>query len=339
MEALQVTWFLLVGILVIGYAILDGFDLGVGFWHLFAKKKGERSAFIHSIEPYWDGNEVWLLTGGGALFAAFPPVYASVFSGFYLAMMLVLLGLIFRAVAIEYRDKVDSPAWTKAWDFAFALGSILPSILFGVAIGNVLRGLELTPLGDYTGGFFALLNPFSLLCGLVGLTMFAHHGALYLAMKLDGAIAEDARKWAGKSWYVFLVLFMVAVTMGLRGGYIRTWEALPVKYYVPMAIVLLALVAHSSARFLSRMQKSTAAFISSSCTIAFVMLAVATAVFPNMVPCTNMPEWSLTVFNSSSSKLTLFSMLIIAVVGMPIVLGYTWFIHHVFRDKVKVHED
>lgn len=339
MEALQIIWFLLVGILVIGYAILDGFDLGVGFWHLFAKKKGERSAFIHSIEPYWDGNEVWLLTGGGALFAAFPPVYASVFSGFYLAMMLVLLGLIFRAVAIEYRDKVESPAWTKAWDFAFALGSILPSILFGVAIGNVLRGLELSPIGDYTAGFFALLNPFSLICGLVGLSMFAHHGALYLAMKLDGEIAADARKWASTTWIVFLALFMVAVGMGIRSGYIRDMEGFSIKHYLPLVMVLLALVAHSSARFLNRMQKAVGAFIASSCTIAFVMLAAATAVFPYMVPCTNNPDWSLTVFNSSSSKLTLFSMLIIAVIGMPIVIGYTWFIHHIFRAKVKVHKD
>ena len=339
MEALQITWFLLVGILVIGYAILDGFDLGVGFWHLFAKKKGERSAFIHSIEPYWDGNEVWLLTGGGALFAAFPPVYATVFSGFYLAMMLVLLGLIFRAVSIEYRDKVENPRWVKAWDVAFSVGSILPSVLYGVAIGNVVRGLELNPLGDYTGGFFALLNPFSLLCGMVGLSMFAHHGALYLSMKLEGEIAEDARKWAGKVWYIFLALFMVAVTMGLRNGYIREWDAIASKRIIPMAVILLALVAHSSSRFLSRMKKSTAAFIASSCTIAFVMLAVATAVFPYMVFCTNNEAWSLTAFNSSSSQLTLFSMLIIALVGMPIVLGYTWFIHHVFRNKVKVKND
>lgn len=339
MEALQVTWFLLVGILIIGYAILDGFDLGVGFWHLFAKKKGERTAFIHSIEPYWDGNEVWLLTGGGALFAAFPPVYATVFSGFYLAMMLVLLGLIFRAVAIEYRDKVESPAWTKAWDFAFAFGSILPSILFGVAVGNVVRGLELNALGDYTGGFPALLNPFSLLCGLVGLSMFAHHGALYLAMRLDGAVATDARTWAAKTWYVFLALFMVAVTMGLRGGFIQEMDGFPAKRYITLALILLALAAHSTARFMSRIKREKSAFMASSGTIACVMLSVATAVFPKMVPCSNMPEWSLNIFNSSSSQLTLFSMLIIALIGMPLVIGYTWFIHHVFRAKVKVHED
>jgi cytochrome d ubiquinol oxidase subunit II len=332
MEALQIIWFLLVGILIIGYAILDGFDLGVGFWHLFAKKKGERSAFIESIEPFWDGNEVWLLTGGGALFAAFPPVYATVFSGFYLAMMLVLLGLIFRAVAIEFRNKVDSPAWTKAWDFAFAFGSILPSVLYGVAIGNVLRGLELSAVGDYTGGFFALLNPFALVCGLTGLSMFALHGAYYLSMKLDGDIAVDARKWASTIWYIFLPLFMVAVTYGIKNC-VYGIKA------IPMAMVLLALISNSLAFMLSKTQRAVGAFIASSCTIAFVMLSVAGALFPYMVPCTNQPEWSLTVYNSSSSHLTLVSMLIIALIGMPLVLGYTWFIHRVFRGKVKVEKD
>ena len=332
MEALQITWFLLVGILIIGYAILDGFDLGVGFWHLFAKKKGERSAFIHSIEPFWDGNEVWLLTGGGALFAAFPPVYASAFSGFYLAMMLVLLGLIFRAVAIEFRNKVDSTAWVKTWDIAFSLGSILPSLLYGVAIGNILRGLELNAIGDYTGGFLALLNPFSLLCGVVGLSMFALHGALYLAMKVDAEIANDARQWASKVWYVFLVLLMVAVSVGIK-QYTYGIKA------IPMALIALTLITNSLVFALNKQGRSTGAFLASCGTIAFLMLAVASALFPNMVPASNDPELSLTVFNSSSSQLTLISMLVIALIGMPIVLGYTWFIHRVFKDKVKVSEE
>ncbi len=333
MEALQTIWFLVIGILIIGYAILDGFDLGVGFWHLFAKKKGERTAFIQSIEPFWDGNEVWLLTGGGALFAAFPPVYATVFSGFYLAMMLVLLGLIFRAVAIEFRNKVDSPGWTKAWDLAFAIGSVLPSILYGVAIGNVLQGLELNAIGDYTGGFFALLNPFALFCGIVGLAMFAHHGALYLAMKLDGEIAENARRWAVKAWYAFLFTLMPTLAYGVKFCISGTYRI------VPMVLLVLTLVVNSVAFMLNKKGKAKAAFIASGATIACLMLAVATALFPNMVPCTNNPEWSLTVFNSSSSQLTLVSMLVIALIGMPIVLGYTWFIHHVFKDKVKVSEE
>lgn len=333
MEALQIIWFLVIGILVVGYSVLDGFDLGVGFWHLFAKKKGERSAFIESIEPFWDGNEVWLLTAGGALFAAFPPVYATVFSGFYLAMMLVLLGLIFRAVAIEFRNKVDDPRWVGAWDVAFSIGSILPSILYGVAIGNVLKGLELNAIGDYTGGFFALLNPFALLCGLVGLTMFAYHGALYLSMKLDGEVAGHARGWAGKVWYPFLVLLVVASGMGLK-NYVS--GAYPV---IPMILMVLTLLSNVLSFILNKKGHAKGAFIASCVTIALLMLGVATALFPNVVPCTNNPEWGLTVFNSSSSQLTLLSMLVIAVIGMPIVLGYTWFIHHVFKDKVKVKEN
>lgn len=329
MEALQITWFLLIGILLIGYAILDGFDLGVGFWHLFAKKKNERGAFIHSIEPFWDGNEVWLLTGGGALFAAFPPVYATVFSGMYQAFMLVLLGLIFRAVAIEFRNKVDNPVWVGAWDVAFTVGSILPSILYGVAIGNLLHGMELNAIGDYTGGFLALLNPFALLCGLVGLSMFALHGALYLAMKLDGAIAVDARKWASKAGWIHLVLFAVAVVWG-GSVYLREWKV------VPITLAILALFEILVTRLLSAKGKDTNAFLSSCIGIALVMLSVATALFPNMVPASNDPAFGLTVFNSSSSQLTLTAMLVIALIGMPLVLVYTVFIHLVFRGKVDV---
>lgn len=332
MEILQIIWFLLIGILVIGYAILDGFDLGVGFWHLFAKKKGERSAFIRSIEPFWDGNEVWLLTAGGALFAAFPPIYATVFSGFYLALMLVLLGLIFRAVAIEFRNKVDRPAWVKAWDVVFSVGSILPSILYGVAIGNVLRGLELNATGDYTGGFFALLNPFALLCGLVGFSMFALHGALYLSMKLEGEIAESTRKWAFGVWPLFLILFALAVFSAARGFYYDIGV-------VPLVLALLVFIASSITFMLHRRERAVAAFVASCLMIAFVMLAVAAALFPYMVPCSNNPDWTLTLYNASSSQLTLTSMLIIALVGMPIVLVYTVFIHRVFKGKVKVLED
>ncbi len=332
MVALQIIWFLIIGILVIGYAILDGFDLGVGFWHLFAKRKGDRSAFIRSIEPFWDGNEVWLLTAGGALFAAFPAVYATAFSGFYLAMMLVLLGLIFRAVAIEFRNKVDHPGWVKAWDVAFSLGSILPSVLYGVAIGNILRGLELDEYSDYTGGFVALLNPFALLVGLVGLSMFAYHGALYLAMKLEGEAAERARGWAAKSWWIYLVLFLAAAVWGLL-AYLRDLKP------VPPILLVLALAEIAVSRVLNAKGRAVQAFLSSCFAIALVMLSVAAALFPYMVPASNDLELSLTIYNSSSSQLTLTAMLVIALVGMPIVLGYTWFIHHIFRHKVEVREE
>jgi cytochrome bd ubiquinol oxidase subunit II len=331
MMLLQIVWLLLIGILVIGYAILDGFDLGVGFWHLFAKKREERSAFITSIEPFWDGNEVWLLTGGGALFAAFPAVYATVFSGLYLALMLVLLGLIFRAVAIEYRNKVDDPRWVGAWDVAFSVGSILPSLLYAVAIGNLLRGMELNAIGDYTGGFFALLNPYALVVGLVGLSMFAVHGALYLAIKVGGDIEQRARVWAAKAWWCYAVLFLVSATWtGLC--YLRNGKVLPI------ALGLAAAAAIGLIRAFNSKGEGLKAFLASCAGIALVMLSVVAVLFPNMVVASNDPALTLTVFNASSSLRTLGVMLVIALIGMPIVIGYTIFIHRIFKGRVPVAE-
>ncbi len=327
MITLQVVWLLLIGILIIGYAILDGFDLGVGCWHLFAKKGGERSAFIRAIEPFWDGNEVWLLTGGGALFAAFPAVYATVFSGFYLALMLVLLGLIFRAVSIEYRNKVEDPRWVAAWDVAFSLGSILPSLLYAVAVGNLLRGLQLNATGDYTGGFFALLNPYSLVVGLVGLSMFALHGALYLAVKTGGETQRKARLWAAQAWRVYALLFFVAAGW-TACCYLRSGVVLPL-VLATLAVVALALI-----RAFNRKGEDLKAFLASSAGIALVMLAVVAVLFPNLVIASNDPALSLTVFNASSSFRTLSVMLVIALLGMPVVIGYTVFIHRIFKGKV-----
>ena len=327
MITLQVIWLLLIGILLIGYAILDGFDLGVGCWHLFAKKGDERSSFIRSIEPFWDGNEVWLLTGGGALFAAFPPVYATVFSGFYLPLMLVLLGLIFRAVSIEYRNKVEDPRWVAAWDVAFSLGSMLPTLLYAVALGNLLRGLQLDAKGDYTGGFFALLNPYSLVVGLVGFTMFALHGALYLAVKTGGDTQRKARLWAAQAWRVYAVLFFVAAGW-TASCYLRNGVVLPF-VLATLAVVALALI-----RTFNRKGEDLKAFLASCATIALVMLSVVAVLFPTLVIATNDPKLSLTIFNASSSLRTLSVMLVIALLGMPVVIGYTIFIHRIFKGKV-----
>ena len=327
MNALQIIWLLLIGVLIIGYAVLDGFDLGVGFWHLFAKKGHERTLCLRSIEPFWDGNEVWLLTGGGALFAAFPPVYATVFSGFYLALMLVLLGLIFRAVSIEYRNKVEDPRWVAAWDFAFALGSILPSLLYAVAVGNLVRGLQLNAIGDYTGGFFALLNPYALVVGLVGLSMFAVHGALYLAVKTSGELQLRARAWAAQSWRVYAALFLVAAAW-TAGCYLRNGVTLPV------LLAMASVAAIALIRVFSRKGDDLKAFFASCAGIALVMLAVVAVLFPNLVTASNDPSLSLTIFNASSSFRTLGVMLVIALLGMPVVIGYTVFIHRVFKGKV-----
>ncbi len=327
MEVLQIVWLLLIGVLLVGYAILDGFDLGVGCWHLFARKGEERGRLIRAIEPFWDGNEVWLLTGGGALFAAFPPVYATVFSGFYLALMLVLVGLIFRAVAIEFRGQVGDPRWVAAWDVAFAAGSVLPSLLYAVAVGNLLRGLELNAAGDYTGGFLALVNPYALLVGLTGLAMFATHGALYLAVKTDGPTQRQARAWAARAWPVFAALYVAAAAWTacayLRGG----WAA-------PCALGVAALAALLRVRRCSGRCEDLQAFLASGACIALVLLAVVATLFPNLVVASNDPALSLTVYNASSSARTLTAMLVIALLGMPLVLGYTVYIHRVFRGKV-----
>jgi cytochrome bd ubiquinol oxidase subunit II len=327
MITLQIIWLLLIGILIIGYAILDGFDLGVGCWHLFAKKGEERSSFIKSIEPFWDGNEVWLLTGGGALFAAFPAVYATIFSGFYLPLMLVLMGLIFRAVSIEYRNKVEDPRWVAAWDLAFSFGSMLPSLLYAVAVGNLLRGLELDAKGDYTAGFLALLNPYSLLVGLVGFSMFALHGALYLAVKTGGETQHKARIWAAQAWWIFALLYFVSAGW-TASCYLRNGVVLP------FVLATLSVVAFALIRSFNRKGEDLKAFLASCASIAFVMLSVVAVLFPNLVIATNDPALSLTIFNSSSSLRTLSVMLVIALLGMPVVIGYTIFIHRIFKGKV-----
>lgn len=331
MSELQILWFFLIGILLAGYAVLDGFDLGVGFWQLFRRKESHRRAAIHAIGPVWDGNEVWLLTGGGALFAAFPPVYASVFSGFYLPLMLVLTGLIFRAVAIEFRGKVDSGLWRGSWDLAFGVGSILPALLFGVALGNVVRGLPLNETGDYIGGFFALLNPYALLVGISGLAMFATHGALYLAVKTTGELREQARYHAYAASRVYFILFLAAAGWSLwsfvRGSMLLAGVATGIAF---LAIVAIGV-------FLKRGAVGRA-FVASAVSILALFGATGAAIFPNLVPASNDAALSLTIHNASSSQYTLTAMAILAAVGVPLVLGYTIWIYRVFAGPVEVED-
>lgn len=328
MSGLQVVWYCLIGVLLTGYVILDGYDLGVGFWYLFAKNDSERKALLSSILPFWDGNEVWLLTGGGAVFAAFPPVYATVFSGLYLALMLVLFSLIFRAVSTEFIHLHDSNAWRRGWGIAFSLGSIVPALLFGVAMGNILRGLPLDSVGNYTGTFFTLLNPYSLLVGVTGLALFATHGALFAALRTTGELEQRAKKWAIRSWWAYLVLLLVTVVITLRTeGQLRT----NLITAVPLTLMLATVLITGS---LLTQDRIRAAFISSSLAIAATFITLATALFPNMVPALENPANNLTLANSSSSPLTLKTMLILALIGVPIVLVYTIWVHLAFRGKV-----
>jgi cytochrome d ubiquinol oxidase subunit II len=336
-DHLQMIWFLLIGVLLVGYTILDGYDLGAGFWHLFAKKEEHKTQILNSVGPFWDGNEVWLLTGGGALFAAFPHVYATVFSGFYLALMLVLLALICRAVSIEYRNKVDSPGWKRTWDLLFGLGSALPALLFGVALGNVLRGIPLNESHTFTGNFFTLLNPYALLFGLTGLAMFMTHGAVYIAMKSDKDLGELAGKWAKASWLIYLVLFVVLNIstivfkrhLGLDNPIIGLNTVIAI--FVLVDIMLLG--------FAMRRGEFGRAFLMSSIGMAGLWLMVGVGLFPNIVYALDAPEYNLTITNASSSRLTLQTMFIIALIGMPFVIGYTIWAQRALGGKVGIEPE
>ncbi len=337
-ETLQTIWYLLIGVLLTGYAILDGFDLGVGVLYPFiAKNDRERRLLLNAIGPFWDGNEVWLLTGGGALFAAFPHVYATVFSGFYLALMLVLFALIVRAVSFEFRSKVEDPRWRSVWDWAFFVGSLLPALLTGVALGNVVRGVPLTPEMEFAGSFFTLLNPFSLLVGLTGLAMFVTHGAIYLLMKTGGPVAERARRAAGMGWTalaVLVVLSAVGVAIDAPDRFTNYRQA-PAAWLVPaLALAFLALTRFSLAK-----RRAGRAFLFSSLTIAGLMGVVGVGNFPYLLPARNAPEYSLSIYNASASQNTLTAMLIIALIGMPLVIAYTAYIYHVFRGQVRAAEE
>lgn len=336
MPDLGTVWFVLVAVLFAGYAVLDGFDLGVGILHLFvARKDEERRVTMNSIAPFWDGNEVWLLAGGGALFAAFPPFYATLFSGLYVPLMLVLAGLIFRAVSLEFRGKEPGAAWRRTWDVGFAVGSFLPALLLGVAAGNVARGMPVTKDGELAAGFFSLLNPFALGVGLFGLALFVQHGAAWLVLKTGSPVAERARRAALVAWGAVALLWVVLLFASrtaaplLWGPYPRPSALLfPAAFHV-------ALVAFP---FALRSGRRGAPFLLSSLAVLALFGILAQGLYPNLLPALGTPERSLTIWNASSTPRTLSTMLAIALFGVPVVLAYTAFIYRRFKGTVVVDE-
>ncbi len=333
---LQAIWFLLVGVLIIGYAILDGFDLGVGVLHLFLRSERERRISLNAIGPVWDGNEVWLLTGGGALFAAFPVVYATVFSGFYVALMLLLVALIFRAVSMEFRGKVESPKWKRLWDWGFGLGSLLPAILLGVAFGNILRGIPINEHGAFTGSFFGLLNPYAILIGILSLTLFTMHGAIYLALKTEGVLQERMVSVASTFWVGTVALYTLAtLTTFFVSAFLFEGMLGNPLFWVVFPLLLVSLI---SVPVLLKVKKLFVAFLASSSVIASIIGLSAVSLFPRLVPSMTNLAYSLTIRNASSTPATLTVMLVIALIGMPIVIGYTIFIYRVFKGKVELTE-
>lgn len=333
---LNTIWFFLIGLLLIGYAILDGFDLGVGALHLFSKGDTERRLLMNSIGPVWDGNEVWLVTAGGALFAAFPEAYATAFSGFYLPFMALLFALIFRAVAMEFRSKEPMAWWRQMWDVAFCAASVVASVLFGVAIGNMALGIPIGADKEFAGTVTDLLRPYALLVGVFNLSIFMMHGSIYLYMKTEGELQKKVKGWILNALPFFIIMYVITTIITLVNVPSMTvnFERFP---WVWVFVVLNVLAIANIPRELYY-ERPFRAFFSSSCAIAALIFIFGMGVFPNMVVSSIDPAYNLTIYNAASSQKTLGIMLIIAVLGMPFVVAYTISIYWIFRGKVRIDQ-
>jgi len=364
-ESLKLIWWLFIGVLLIGFAIMDGFDMGVAAWLPFlGKTDDERRVIINSIGATWEGNQTWLITAGGAIFAAWPLVYAAAFSGLYIALLLVLFALFFRPVGFDYRSKLADPRWRNGWDWALFAGGAIPALVFGVAFGNLLIGLPFyyddTLRSFYTGSFWALLNPFALLCGVVSLTMLMMHGAIYLQLRTDGAVQKRAQKAALVAGIICAVTFALAglwIAFGID-GYRVTWirngnlalnplaktvektagawlsnyqtfkwmTLAPIAGFAGIALALLS----------ARSQNERTAFAFSSIAIAGIILTAGFSMFPFIMPSSTNPVSSLTVWDAVSSQKTLSIMFVITIIFLPLILLYTSWVFRVLRGKVTV---
>ncbi|MEA5025173.1 Cytochrome bd-I ubiquinol oxidase subunit 2 [bioreactor metagenome] len=325
---LNILWFILISVLFIGFFFLEGFDYGVGILLPFmGKNDTERRIVINTIGPVWDGNEVWLITAGGAIFAAFPNWYATLFSGFYLALFFILVALIVRGVAFEFRSSDRSPRWRSAWDGGIFAGSLLSAILWGVAVTNILRGVPINGEMQYVGTFFDLLSPYTLLGGVTTLLLFTVHGALYLTLKTEGEMVRRAwgiAKAVSVAALVVLVL-LAAMTYFQTDLFLSTPATLGI-LVCALAMILTVLFTYK--------QAAGKAFIASSLTIASLVLSVFLGLFPRVMVSSLNPEWSLNIYNASSSPYTLKIMTIVALTLVPIVLAYQIWTYWVFRKRV-----
>jgi cytochrome d ubiquinol oxidase subunit II len=331
---LNTIWFMLVGILFTGYAILDGFDLGVGALHLLTKSDKDRRIMLNSIGPVWDGNEVWLVTGGGALFAAFPEVYATAFSGFYTAFVLLLFSLIFRAVAIEFRSKRESVVWRRSWDISFTVGSVVAALLIGVALGNIARGVPLDKHFEFAGSFWTLINPYSLLVGVTTVALFMMHGAIYLVMKTEGDLHDTIRGWVNNTIIFFIICYATTTmaTLLYLPNMAANLHTNPLFFILPILNMLA--VANIPREIYHR--RNFRAFLSSCASMAALLALFGLGMYPNLILSRPNILNSLNIYNAASSAGTLEIMLIIAILGMPLVLAYTVSIYWIFRGKVKL---
>lgn len=329
-------WFLVVGAVFTGYAILDGFDLGAGALHLFLKKEESRRIALNAIGPVWDGNEVWLVIGGGTLFAGFPEVYATIFSAFYLPFMLFLAMLIFRAISIEFRSKEPMAWWRKTWDIMYSFSSVMIGFLLGVVLGNIMVGIPINKDFEYEGHFLQLINPYAIITGVTVVALFMMHGATYLIMKTEKRLHTKLRVLAANSSRFFVVSYVLLTmaTLIYLPQAANKFRQQPWLFVVPVLTILTII----NTRRLLEKGVFPKAFLSSALTSALLLITVTINLFPNIVISTIDPAYSITVYNGASSQKSLSIMLTIAAIGVPIVAAYTIFVFWTFRGKVKIDE-
>ncbi len=329
---LNVVWFVLIAILFTGFFVLEGFDFGVGILAPWIGRTDEqRRLLANTIGPFWDANEVWLITAGGAMFAAFPNWYATLFSGFYMALFLLLLALIVRGVAFEFRSKISSPAWRRTWDWMLFIGSLLPPLLWGVAVANFMKGVPIDANMEYAGTFWDLISPYTVLGGLSLVLLSVLHGALYLCLRTDGALQTIARETARRTGILTSLVLLLFVVM----SYYNT-DMFSKAGVDPGAIPLLAGMSLLAAPFFIHRKQDGWAFFMSTMTIIFSSVTVFLDMFPRVMISTLSPNWSLTIFNSASGPYSLGVMTIVAVTLLPIVLAYQAWSYWVFRHRLRV---
>lgn len=336
MMDLNLLWFILIGVLLAGYAILDGFDLGVGIIHPVLRGDKQRNVAIKAIGPLWDGNEVWLVTFGGALFAAFPEAYATILSGFYLPIMLLLFSLILRAVSIDFRNKVDSLFWRRWWDWGFFFSSLLATFVFGLAAGNLIAGISIDERGEFSGSLMDLVGVYPISVGVLAVTTFALHGAMFLFLKSTGPVRDRLENWLWHCWGIFLVSYVLISMLTLIENPTVVAKVKNAPWAIPIVVLNVLAVANMPRAIFSH--RYGQAFISSCVNIACLVGLFCVATFPDLVVSSSQhPSWD--IYNAASSQGTLQLMSVIALIGVPLITSYTVIVYWTFRHPIEIEQD
>jgi len=336
LEAFQIIWYFVIGASVILYTVLDGFDLGVGCLHLFTRNDEERRIMLNAIGPVWDGNEMWLVIVFGAMFVGFPPVYATICSAFYTLIMILIAGLMIRATAIEFRSKLESKRWRHVWDYMFSIASYVIAFTIGVLMGNLIVGIPIDSDEVFHGTFAGFFTPYPILVGILGVTIFMMHGAIYMLMKTEGEIHKRIRRWVKPTIIIFIVSYITTTvaTIFYKPHMIGLMRETPWLFLVGAAAMLAIIFVPT---FASRGKDGTA-FLFSSASIALLFVLFGLGTYPNMVRSSIDPANSLTLYNSAANIATLKVVLTVAAIGLPLVLAYGYWIYRIFRGKVRLDE-